>query len=357
MSLILTERPVLRVSLIRPVASSGVVVVGKTRDNRYEIIQRYGAFSPYVRAYEVDISDHHDVDISSTLPSMGDVFEFRLRLILDWKVTSPVTVVERQVAEGLPLCTAHLVDLMRDVTRLFPISSSAAAEAEVRRVVGSGPVVLPEGITIYQIRPQLSIDDATRSAGHARATAEHEGTIAVIKGRHAVTAAHNESNIKDFQQRAELLRMQDALEAIQSAFCGNYDPIALHLAQHPDQTRELVEMIRTDFKESQQRRDALIVDLAKQDLIQDIDITDLTSSLLTNAAAEYQTSPQPGGNPQIIRGVVTNPDPSGTSQSTANGPQPVPPAVPADETTEQPVGPADDSGVAGWRRVPPRPAD
>lgn len=354
MSLILSETPVQRFALARPVASPGVAVVGRTRDNRYEIVQRYGTISPYILAYEVDIADHHDIDDSSTLPSRGDVFEFRLRLILGWRVTDPVTVVARQVAEGLPLCAAYLVDLMRDVTRQFSIEASADAEAEIRRVVGTGPIVLAEGITIYQIRPQLSIDEATRHAGHARASAVHEGTIAVIKSRNAVAEAHHQSNVLDIQQQAELRRRHEALEAVQSALRGNYDPIALHLAQHPDQTGELVDMIRSDFKESQQRRDALIRDLAQQGLIQDIDVGDLASSLLNNAAAAYQVNPQRTiGSPQIIQGVVANP----YTQAQASSSQPTSSATPTNQTGEEPAAPVDNSGVAGWRRLPPRSSD
>jgi hypothetical protein len=350
MSLILSETPVLRFALSRPVSSPGIAVVGRTRDNTYEMVQRYGTFSPYILAYEVDIADHHDIDESSTLPSQGDVFEFRLRLILDWRVTDPVTVVARQVAEGLPLCTAHLVDQMRDITRQFSIEASADAEAEIRRVIGTGPVVLAEGITIYRIRPQLSIDEATRNAGHARASALHDGAIAAIRGRNEVAAAHHQSNIQDIQQQAELRRRHEAMDAIQSALRGNYDPIALHLAQHPDQTGELVDMIRADFKESQQRRDALIRDLAQQGLIQDIDVGDLASSLLNNAAAAYQVNPQRMiGSPQVIQGVI--------AQASAGGPQPSSPATPTNQTDDEPAIPADNSGVAGWRRLPPRSND
>jgi hypothetical protein len=350
MSLILSEQVIQRFSLFRPVASPGVAVVGRTRDNRYETIQHHGTFSPYVLAYEVDVADHHDIHDSLTLPSRGDVFEFNLRLIYDWRVTDPVTVVARQVADGPPLCTAHLVDVMRDVTRQFPIDASADAEAEIRRVVGTGPIVLAEGITIYRVRPQLSIDASTRNAGHARASAMHDGTIAVIKSRNAVAEAHHQANIQDIHQQAELRRRHEAMDAVQSALSGNYDPIALHLAQHPDQTGQLVEMIRTDFRESQQRRDALIRDLAKQGLIQDIDVGDLASSLLNNASAAYQAGPQRTfNNPRVVQGAVTN----SYTQASAIGTQSSTPETPADQTAQQPTDAADNSGVIGWRRLPP----
>jgi hypothetical protein len=318
--------------------------VGKTQDNRYEVVQRFGKFSPYSLAYEVDVTDHHDV-VEEGLPSRGDVFYFRLRLVLDWRVTDPVTVVARGIREGLPRCTAYLLDQMRHITRQFPIEASADAEVEIRRAVGPGPVVLPEGITIHQIRPQLTLDEATRNAGHARAAAEHDGSLAVIKGRTAVAAAHHESNIMNIQQQGELARRQQSLEAIQSALSGNYDPIALHLAQHPEQTGELINMIRTDVRENEQRRDGLIRELIQKGLIQDIDVGDLTSSLLNNAASAYQFGPQRTiGGPQVVQGAVTGhhiPAPPDAAQPAQNS---------AGTTTDQP---ADNSGVAGWRRLPP----
>lgn len=343
MSLILSEKPAQRFRLARRVASTGVALVGRTPDGRYQIIQRPGLFSPYSLTFEVDVADHHDV-LKATLPSQGDFFEFRLRLVLDWRVTDPIEIVARGITDGLGLCADHLVDQMRGITRQFAIEDSATAEHAIRETIGRDPIVLPEGITVYQVRPQLTIDEATRSAGQARAAARHEGTLAVIKGDHAVAETHRESELLDLRQKAELRRRQEALDAVQSALRGNYDPIALHLAQHPDQTQQLVELIRTDFQQKEERRDELIKDLVKEKLIQDIDVGDLTSSLLGNAADAYQVGPQRNiGAPPVVRGVVAAQH-NGSPRPANDG------AATDSETPAPPHG----SGVAGWRPVPPR---
>jgi hypothetical protein len=350
MSLIVSETPVQRLNLTRRVSSKAIALVGKTPDDHYQIVRRFGMFSPYRLAYEVDVADHHD-DVEASLPSQGDVFEFKLRLVIDWRVTDPVRIVARGVDDGLALCKDHLVDLMRDITRRWPIESSFDAETEIRRTLGSDAIVLPEGITVCRVRPQLTIDQATRNAGHALAAAHHDGTLALIKGQNAITEAHHESDILSIKQKAELTRRREALDAIHEALHGKYDPIAFHLAQHPDQTKELVTLIQTNHRESQDRRDGLIRELVRRELIQDIDVGDLTSALLSNAADAYRAGPQ------VIQSVVTPQNgaahTNASSTSAQNGE-----TRPAAETPAPDTGtPPDDSGVVGWRPVPPRTTD
>jgi hypothetical protein len=325
-SLIVSETPIQWLSLTRRAATKAIILVGRTREDRYEPVRRFGMFSPYRLIFGVDVSDHHD-DVQDHLPSDGDVFEFKLRLVLDWSVTNAVKVVARGIDDGLALCKDHLVDQMRDITRGFPIEASADAEAAIRRALGNGPVELPEGLTIHRLRPQLTVDEATRNAGHA------------------ITEAHSKGKTLDIQQKYELRRKEGALEAIQSAV-RDYDPIAVHLAEHPDRTKDLVDTVQTNERESQDRRDALINALVRQELIQDIDVGDLTSSLLTNAAHAYQVSPQRNfGGPQVIQAVVTSHDEAAHDNGSSAPPQ----------NGEPP--PPDESGVAGWRPVPPRMTD
>ncbi|MFL6140470.1 MAG: hypothetical protein ACJ72N_01195 [Labedaea sp.] len=353
MSLIKSETPVQRFSWSRQITTSGIAVVGKTADNRYELVSQFGKLTPYRLAFEVDVSDHHDV-IDCALPGRGDVFFFQASIIIDWRVTDPVAVVVRRTRDGLTLCTDHLVDRMRDITRQYPIEESAAAEQEIRRVLANSPITLPEGITMHAVRPQLTIDDTARTAAQAAVAANRNSVLAVIKGRAEIGQAHHEQALRSIEQDGELVRRQRSRDAIQEALQGNYDPIAIHLGQHPDQTGDLLNMIRADFQAGEQRRDNLIMELLRRDLIQDIDVADLNSSLLGGAANAYRTGPQRTiGGPRIVQSSSIPPPAGSLAASSANssGYENEEP-----EPDEQPVVASDGSGITGWRRLPPRPA-
>jgi len=269
-----------------------------------------------------------------------------------------VAVVVRRTDDGLKLCTDYLLDRMRDITRQFPIEESAAAEQEIRRLIANGPITLPEGITMYGVRPQLTIDDAARIAAQEAVAATRNSSLAVIKGHAELGQARHQQTLLGIEQGGELLRQQRSRDAIQAALQGNYDPIAIHLGQHPDQTGDLLNMIRSDFQANEQRRDNLIMELLQRNLIQDIDVADLNSSLLGSAANAYSAGPRRTiGGPRIVQSATIPPPPIGSlAASSASSSSSSSSSNVETEEPEQPAPASDGSGITGWRRLPPRPA-
>ena len=179
--LILSEEPVHRMQWKRPVTSSGVAVVGKTRDGRYETITQFGLMTRYRLRFEVDVADHHDV-VKCPLPSRGDVFSFDGTLVLDWRVTDAAVVVERKIGDGLSLCCARLHERLRLISRGFDVEDCARAETEINQAIGAAlPMSLSEGITVHRFFAQLNMDDGTVQGIRELRAARHEGSLAAIK--------------------------------------------------------------------------------------------------------------------------------------------------------------------------------
>jgi hypothetical protein len=375
--LILSEEPVHRMQWKRPVHTSGVAIVGKTPDGRYEIVSQFGLITRYRLRFEVDVADHHDV-VKCPLPSRGDAYSFDGVLVLDWRVTDAAVVVERRIGDGLELCYARLLERLRQISRGFNIEACALAEAEINRVLGAAPIALPEGITVYRFSAQLSMDNATLNAIHEMRATQHDSSLAVLKSSGAQGA-------QDIEQDGTLRRQHQRMEAIQAAIRGNYDLVAIHLSQHPDDTGSLINMIRSDYQASEERRDRMIAELLKRDLIQDIDVGDLNSALLSTAANSYRAGPpraiglprltalpsastsssaapsqpaSPLATPSQPSAPLATPPPPAAPLATP--PPPAAPLAPPAQPEASPVVASDNgqqassSGVIGWRQLPPR---
>jgi hypothetical protein len=363
--LILSEEPVHRMQWKRPIPTSGVAIVGKTRDDRYEIVTQLWLIAKYRMRFEVDVADHHDV-VTRPLPSRGDVFFFDSTFVLDWRVTDAAVVVERRIGDGLELCVARLLERLRQISRGFDIEACALAEVEINRIINGAPIMWPEGITVHRFFAQLSMDKATTKAIQELRGAERDSSVAAVR-------SSGSQGVHDIEQEGSLRRQRQRMEAIQAAMRGNYDLVAIHLSQHPDDTSSLISMIRSDYQANEERRDSMIVELLKRDLIQDIDVCDLNSALLSTATESFRsgppraidlprltalssvstsspaTKPQPGAPPTAAPPAMAPPT---MAPPTATPPTMAPPSAGFDNGQQ-----SHSSGVVGWRRLPPRPGD
>lgn len=333
--LILSEELMHRVQWKRPVPTSGVAIVGKTTDGRYEIITQLGLIARYRLRFEVDVADHHD-EVKCSLPSRGDAFSFDATLVLDWRVTEPTVVVERRIGDGLQLCHARLLERLPQLSRGFDIEASAQAEAAINRTLGAAPITLPEGITVHRFSARLRMDNARVTAIREMRAAQHDSSLAALRSSGA-------QEVQDIEQDGTLRRQRQRMEAVQAAIRGNFDLVAIHLAQHPDDTGSLINMIRSDHQASEERRDRMILELLKRDLIQDIDVGDLNQALLGAAAGSFRSGP-----PQTIRLPRLPALPSAPTSAPGTAPQPVAPPAAAPDNGPQPSS----SGVVGWRPLP-----
>jgi hypothetical protein len=343
--LVLSEERVRQMQWRKTLATSGVAIVGKTPEGKYETITKFGFITKYKVRFEVDISSHHDV-VKSSLPSRGDAFYFDCRFALDWQVTNAAAVVEYRIDDGLELCYARLTERLRKISRRFEIKDCAQAESEINNLMNQTPSILPEGITVHRFFARLGMDDATRKSIQEIFGAQHDNVTAAVKST-------GEQVVRDIEQEGDLRRNQQRMEAMQAAMQGNYHLLAIHLSQHPDDTGSLINMIRSVYQTNEERRDNMITELLKHDLIQDIDIDELNSALLSTAAESYRSGP-----PRAIDLARVTALPNSSALSSNGTSQPVEPTTPTAPAPKSTNGhKPDGSGVVGWRRVEPRADD
>ncbi|MFI5687805.1 hypothetical protein [Streptomyces sp. NPDC051636] len=247
------------------------------RPTRADIVANH-----YTAVYEVDMGVHPHTD-DLLLPSDNDAFEFTAAVDLSWQVLDPARFVATGHRDVPALLLGELQQAARPVTRRFAVADSAAAEAELlERMQLLGPLGAPAGLqvtwTLRLRRDQANIDHELRkqAIGHSAAEqilAAQRGMdidVAVdLRGRQQDALQIERAMAYGHQQQAYLLQQQQwqhqqallagqqqlelqRLEAEKINFYqyhlqqGGVHAWALHLAQHPEDSRLVMNSMRED---------------------------------------------------------------------------------------------------------------
>ncbi|WP_280117738.1 hypothetical protein [Streptomyces ficellus] len=236
----------------------------------------------YTAVYEVDMGVH-PVRAEIRLPSDNDAFEFGVVTELSWRVDDPARFVASGHRDVPRLLLGELEQAARPVARRFPIAESAAAERELLGALAArGPLGAPAGLTVtwtvrlrrdqenidHQLRLQAIDHAATEQIHTERRGMEYDAALdrrsrqhdALQVGR-AVEHGRQEQDLvlqqQAWQHERAVLEARQAvemqqIEAQKIAFYqwhleqGGVQAWALHLAQHPEDSRLVMESMRED---------------------------------------------------------------------------------------------------------------
>ncbi|MFJ2957129.1 PE-PGRS family protein [Streptomyces sp. NPDC087270] len=214
----------------------------------------------YSAVYEVDVGIHRCAS-SLRLPSDNDAFHFTAELELSWQVVRPDLFVASGERHVPTLLERRFEELARPHTRALPIDRSSAAEQAVRRAVETaGPLGGDAGLRVdWMLRLHVDDDalahqrelrqtryaDEKLSASHALAMREDR-----LQAERTTAQAEQEHELAMLKGRGEIERQ--SLEAEKIEFYQYYlqqegvRSWAFHLAQHPEDSRLVMESLRQD---------------------------------------------------------------------------------------------------------------
>ncbi|GAA3033296.1 hypothetical protein [Streptomyces glomeratus] len=251
------------------------------------------AANRYTAVYEVDMGVH-PWTAELALPSDNDAFEFTAEVDLSWQVVDPARFVASGHRDVPGLILGELQQAARPVTRRFAITDSAAAEQELLQAVTVlGPLGAPAGLQVtwtlrikrdkaniehqqrlqaidhsaaQQIRAtQRGMDvDAEADRRHrqqdafqieramAYGTQQQELMLQQQRWQHEQALLHSgQQHQLALQQGQQELELQQ-IEAQKIDFYqwhlqqGGVHAWALHLAQHPEDSRLVMSSMRED---------------------------------------------------------------------------------------------------------------
>ncbi|WTD03298.1 hypothetical protein OH717_12320 [Streptomyces albidoflavus] len=236
----------------------------------------------YTSVYEVDMGIHPWRE-ELALPSDNDAFEFGAEVDFSWQVIDPVRYVAGGHRDVPALLVGELQQAARPVTRRFPVSASAEAERELlRAMAGLGPLGATAGL---QVTWTLRVRRDEGDIAHQRRLREIDQNVAeqiradqggmqadlVRHKRELQQDALQISRSLEYGEQAQRLALQQQrwqheqallagrqqlelqrVNAEKVAFYqwhleqGGIHALALHLAEHPDDTQLVMENMRQD---------------------------------------------------------------------------------------------------------------
>lgn len=255
----------------------------------------------YTSVYEVDMGVHPVRD-EIGLPSDDDAFEFGLVVELSWQVVDPARFVVSRHRDVPRLLVNELEQAARPVTRRYAISRSADAEqALLREVRAQGALGTGAGLAVSwtvrlrgdqgaidHVRRMRSIDHAAAEQIHTeRRGREHDAAVdrrsreqdALQWGRAAEFGAQQHEVVLQQQkwQHAEAVdraRRQMELQQVNAEKIAFYEKHleqggvrawALHLADHPEDTKLVANSLRQDQLQTIRAKLALAGELLNGD--------------------------------------------------------------------------------------------
>jgi hypothetical protein len=265
---------------------------------------------------------------SFSVPARGDAYSFEAEVEATWKVTDPEAVVRAGLTDGEGVVLGRLKDVLWQLGRTFRPDEARGAESAARDVL-RGLLPLDEGLTVLRSSVRFSTD-------------------------RRITSAVVQSDSDTLQQSREAQRMR----SLQSLVTGDESMLLMHLMQHPDDTREVLNMIIGARERNETVRLGLLDRMLANGFIQDGDLQGLREGVLGSAGAGQSISLGQAGSPPAISAGGASPAPgagSGTSGS-AGAAQPKPTRVYAVEDDVAGSSPAPDpgnqaGGVKRWRTV------
>lgn len=222
----------------------------------------------YQSWYQVDISRRQDT-IDAELPSSTDSMRFQLQADVLWGVTDPALIVRHRTTDGLSIVRSRLVDRTWRVTRRYDIEDYLAVEGFLQAEYERGPVVLSDGITIFNVAIRLHSDDLTAQFQAGRRQLERTG----------VTDRYEHDN-KQKRERQEAELEHERMRALRQIAKGEDDLMFVFLARHPDQVGTILQAVAQRREMTQNAQLTLFDKMVSEGFIQEADVEPMRRLLL-----------------------------------------------------------------------------
>lgn len=261
-----------------------VFVTGKGEYESFLPPDRPTSVRRYVALYEVD-TDPHSFELRAMLPSDIDSHEFEVTADVTWRVAAPDRFVRSQERDVPGLLTRRLLPHMREASRQHPIADSARAERTVQEAVdqatcdGEGLHVICT-VRLRRDAVERTHQERLRTARHETEAADPEHELSVLRQQH------------EAQLRAAKVKFyEDQLAK------GGTAALALHLADHPDDTRLVLDHLDARRKELSETQRHLIDQVLEHRALEDYLLEEPRKLTADRMTAILKASPESEDSP------------------------------------------------------------
>ncbi|MFD8738908.1 PE-PGRS family protein [Streptomyces sp. NPDC059618] len=334
---VLTVRPIARFdyTVRRVVNAIDHALVFVTAKGEYDVYtpphrpsRSDAATRRYTSVYEVDMGSH-PVQLALEMPSDDDAFSFGATADLTWRVADPVAYVasgERDVPTRL---SRELHQLARPVSRAFSIEDSPAAERAVQRAVETGGFAVGIGLAVT-CAVRLRLDDEAIAHRRRQRSLRYESDMLDPEHEFRLRLARQQHELEMLRQQQDHRLIAEKIGFYQYHLQhGGVAAWALHLSQHPEDTRMVVGSLQKDQLSLIRGQ----LQVLAGDTLEDFQKAESARSTLraVDELIQQQTPPAPrDGQGALPAGAPpgppqTPPQPPYPGQSPHPGPSPRPP--------------------------------
>lgn len=362
---VLTVRPISRFDYVarRQIGAIDHALVFVTASGTYDVFmpperpsRAEAATRRYTSVYEVDMGSH-PVQLKLRLPSDDDAFSFGAIADLTWRVADPVAYVasgERDVPTRL---SRELQQLARPVTRRFSIEDSPEAEqALLEAVMEEGRFAAGTGLDVSCV-VRLRLDDEAIAHRRRKRSLRYESEMLDPEHEFRMRQARQEHEL-------EWLRQQQShqLVAQKIAFYqyhlqhGGVAAWALHLAQHPMDTKMVIGTLQKDQLGAIRQQLQLIAG----DTLEDFQKAESARSVLRSVDDLIEQQDQaaqtpPVAGPEALPPGTVPPQPYGEPYTGPSQPYGAPPQPYAGPPAQQPPAGGGEAAFGGGGAPGPAP--
>ncbi|WP_448337227.1 SPFH domain-containing protein [Chloroflexus aurantiacus] len=221
----------------RPVIDPGIaIVLFKDNGEMFTVMQGERltagdiAWGRYRGFYKVDIA-LHSFRFQDDLPCDQDAFNFKAEVQVTYQVKDPQEIVKNQITDIRSVIEPEIVQKMRRISRKYRAEQSQDAEYEINDLFRSGLYI--QGISVNRIIANLELEAASRN---------HLRTIQNIRNQKIQESIAHDLEIMRSRNEFEIkkLKMEFYEPLIRE---GQWNLLALHLAQRPEDVATIVNMI------------------------------------------------------------------------------------------------------------------
>jgi len=223
----------------------------------------------YKTVYKVDITEH-SFSFSCTLPCHGEAFEFHTQVDITYSVENPSLIVERNITDARTVLEPLIVNTMREVSREHDVEQSAEAEKSITERVLEESKKYSTGLKILRFVVKLSLEEDARN--HIRQLKQIERTKVSERRQ-----AELEKQRIELEVERTKMRMEFYSPLIKE---GQWQLLALQLANHPDDVAAIAQMIRQQRQADMENQLRALKIMLEEDVIEGFQMEEASKRVL-----------------------------------------------------------------------------
>ncbi|HDQ06012.1 MAG TPA: hypothetical protein ENN36_04740 [Candidatus Bathyarchaeota archaeon] len=223
----------------------------------------------YKTVYKVDITEH-SFSFSCTLPCQGEAFEFHTQVDVTYSIENPNLIVERNITDARTVLEPLVVNTMREISREHDVEQSAEAEKSITERVLEESKKYSTGLKILRFMVKLSLEEDARN--HIRQLKQIERTKVSERRQ-----AELEKQRIELEVERTKMRMEFYSPLIKE---GQWQLLALQLANHPDDVAAIAQMIRQQRQADMENQLRALKIMLEEDVIEGFQMEEASKRVL-----------------------------------------------------------------------------